>query len=84
MERSETEGSTGEEIALSVPGMTCRHCVRAISRQVLDVAVKVDLTSWTIHVRGTPTLDAVVSAIATAGYEAIPRRRGTATGEQQR
>ena len=74
------------EVVLSVPGMTCRHCVRAISMQLQDVAgvevVEVDLTSRTVRVEGTAQADALLSAIADAGYEAAEvsqraRRRST-------
>ncbi len=61
------------EIVLSVPGMTCRHCVRAVSASVGDVpgvvAVEADATSATVRVRGTAQLDALRSAVADAGHE---------------
>jgi copper chaperone len=75
MERPETEGSAEVENVLSVPAMTCRDCVRAVSGHLLDVAgvvtVQVDLRSRTIRVRGTPQLDAVLKAITDAGYKAV-------------
>ena len=61
------------ELTLSVPGMTCDHCVRAISGSVADVAgvrtVAVDLASKTVRVGGDPDRAAVCAAIAEAGYE---------------
>lgn len=76
-----------QEVVLSVPTMTCRHCVRAISVHVRDVvgviAVEADPTSRTLRVRGTARPDALRSAIAGAGYEAVElsrsvlRQRGT-------
>ncbi|MDQ4068322.1 MAG: heavy-metal-associated domain-containing protein [Actinomycetota bacterium] len=59
--------------------MTCRHCVRAISAQVQDVvgveSVEADVTSRTVRVRGSARPDALRSAIADAGYEAVELRR---------
>ena len=69
------QGPTLEETVFSVPAMTCRHCVRAISAQVRDVtgvvALEADTTTRTMRVRGTADPDAVRSAIAAAGYEAL-------------
>ncbi len=64
-----------EETVLSVPAMTCRHCVRAVSAQLRDVvgvvAVEADPTSTTVRVQGTAPPDVLRYAIADAGYEAI-------------
>lgn len=61
------------ELELLVPGMSCDHCVRAISAEVGDVpgvtAVTVDLTTKIVQVRGTAERTAVCAAIAEAGYE---------------
>ncbi len=58
-----------------MPAMACRHCVRAISAQVRDaegvVALEADTTTRTIRVLGTADPDAVRSAMAAAGYEAL-------------
>ena len=58
----------------SVPAMTCRHCVRAISAQVRDVmgvvALEADTSTRTVRVQGPADRDAVRSAIAAAGHEA--------------
>ena len=75
MEHSNPQGPTPQETVFSVPAMTCRHCVRAISAQVRDVkgvvALQADTTKRTIRVQGTAGPDAVLSAIAAAGYEAL-------------
>ena len=75
MQCSDPDGPAVEDIVLSVPAMTCRHCVPSISAQVRDVvgvvAVEADLTSRTLRVQGTPLPDALRSAIADAGYEAV-------------
>ena len=75
MERSDPRGPTLQETVFCVPAMTCRHCVRAISAQVRDVegvvALEADTTTRTIRVQGAVDPDAVRSAIAAAGYEAV-------------
>ena len=75
MELSDPQGPTLQETVFSVPTMTCRHCVRAISAQVRDVrgvvALEADTTTRTVRVQGSADPDAVRSAIAAAGYEAI-------------
>ncbi len=87
MQRPDSEGPAVEEVVLSVPAMTCRQCVRSISVHVRDVlgvvAVEADPTSRTLRVQGTAPPDALRSAIADAGYEAVElsrsavRERGT-------
>ena len=63
-----------EDMTLAVPGMTCDHCVRAISGSVADVAgvktVAVDLLSKTVRVTGHVERTLICQAIAEAGYEA--------------
>lgn len=58
----------------SVPGMTCDHCVRAISESVGAVdgvaGVDVDLTNRTVSVTGSAADARVRAAIEDAGYEA--------------
>ena len=75
MEHSNRQGPTLQETVFSVPAMACRHCVRAISAQVRDVkgvvALQADTTTRTIRVQGTADPDAVLSAIAAAGHEAL-------------
>ncbi len=75
MELADAQGPALEETVLSVPAMTCRHCVRAVSAQVRDVtgvvAVEADATTRTVRVQGSAQLDALCSAIAAAGYEAV-------------
>jgi copper chaperone len=64
------------ELTLSVPGMTCGHCVRAISGSVADVAgvktVAVDLPSRTVRVTGDVDAALVSDAIADVGYDVVP------------
>jgi copper chaperone CopZ len=58
----------------SVPGMSCQHCVNAITAEVSPVpgveSVAVDLETKTVTVIGTGVDDAAVrAAIDEAGYE---------------
>ena len=64
-----------EEIAYSVPGVSCSHCEQAIASEVGKVpgvdAVEVDLGAKTVAVRGRKLDDATLrAAIAEAGYVA--------------
>ncbi len=75
MELSYPDGPALEETVFSVPAMTCRHCVRAVSAQVGDVTgvvtLEADATTRTVRVQGSAHPDAVCSAIAAVGYEAV-------------
>ncbi|MDA1117269.1 MAG: heavy-metal-associated domain-containing protein [Proteobacteria bacterium] len=67
-------------IELRVEGMTCGHCVSAVTRAVKAVDpeanVRVDLEAGRVHVDGRSSADALGKAIAEAGYPA------SAAGEQ--
>ncbi|CAH0442738.1 heavy-metal-associated domain-containing protein [Ralstonia pseudosolanacearum] len=56
----------------SVEGMSCGHCVAAVTRAVqqIDAAaqVQVDLSSQTVAVRSGAGTDALRQAIEQAGY----------------
>ncbi|MDQ4132232.1 MAG: heavy-metal-associated domain-containing protein [Actinomycetota bacterium] len=75
MELSNPQGPELEETVFSVPAMTCRHCVRAVSAQVRDVtgvvALEADAATGTIRVQGPAEPEALRSAIAAAGHEAV-------------
>ncbi len=62
------------EILLTVPDMSCDHCVRAISSEVSVVSgvetVDVRLDRKTLRVTGTADESAVRAAVVEAGYEA--------------
>ena len=68
--------SSPPALAYRVAGMTCDHCVAAITAEVSTVAgvtaVDVDLAAKLVRVHGS-ALDgaAVVAAIDEAGYEAV-------------
>jgi copper chaperone len=63
-------------IELRVEGMTCGHCVSAVTRAVKTVDpeanVQVDLGTGRVQVDGRSSADAVGKAIAEAGYPASP------------
>jgi copper chaperone len=60
-------------LVLEVRGMSCAHCVTAITSAVSALpgvtGVDVDLTGGTVRVDGTPDATAVAAAIDDAGYE---------------
>ncbi len=62
------------ELTLSVPDISCDHCVRAITGEVSQVpgvrAVDVRIATKTVTVTGTASEGDVRAAIAEAGYEA--------------
>ena len=62
------------ELVLSVPDISCDHCVRAITGEVSCVdgveRVDVQLATKTVRVTGSASEAAVREAIAEAGYEA--------------
>lgn len=63
-------------IALEVRGMSCQHCVDAITRTVSALpgvtAVEVDLEDAAVRVTGTADDAAVAAAIEDAGYDVVP------------
>ncbi len=67
-----------QQQTFSVAGMTCGHCVQAVSGELAKLpgvrAVAVDLEAGTATVDSTDALDpaAVAAAIDEAGYELVP------------
>ena len=61
------------QLSLCVPGISCGHCVAAITDEVGGVtgvvSVAVDLDTKIVTVEGDATRDAVVAAVEEAGYE---------------
>lgn len=60
---------------LSIEGMTCGHCVQAVSKALAKVpgvtrVVEVSLERGEAVVEGSATADALVEAVRAAGYEA--------------
>lgn len=67
-------------LRLPVSGMTCAHCVAAVTRAVRAVPsageVEVDLAHGEVTVQGDPDPEAVRAAIADEGYEASAANLG--------
>ena len=63
-------------IELRVEGMTCGHCVSAVTRAVKAVDpeanVRVDLEAKRVGVEGRSSADALSRVLADAGYPAVP------------
>lgn len=57
----------------SVPGMSCGHCVQAITSALRHVdgraTVDINLEAKTVRVESTKPLEVLATAIKTAGYE---------------
>lgn len=60
-------------LELTVKGMTCNHCVKAVTEAASDVpgvtGVDVDLPTGRVRIEGSPDPAAVRAAIAEEGYE---------------
>jgi len=56
-----------------VEGMTCAHCVRAVTKAIQGIApqaqVEVDLAGKRVRVQGQVDPERALAAIADAGYE---------------
>lgn len=61
-----------------IDGMTCQHCVGSVRREVSALdgvsAAEVDLETRTLTVEGTAADEAIVGAVAEAGYAVAGRR----------
>ena len=62
-------------LTLEVAGMTCAHCVAAVSNAVAAVpgagAVSIDLATGVVRADGHPDEAVVRAAIADEGYEVL-------------
>ena len=62
------------QLVFEVPGMTCDHCVHAVSEELANIEgvtnVEVDLATKRVVVDGTDDVGAVRAAVDEAGYEA--------------
>ena len=60
--------------SLKITGMTCQHCVGAVTRALESVpgvtGVRVDLAGGLARVEGEARPEALVQAVADAGYKA--------------
>lgn len=64
------------EVQFLVPGMTCDHCVNAVSTELSSVpgveTVEVDLETKTVVVSGSQiNPNDLIAAVDEAGYEAV-------------
>ena len=62
-------------IELEIQGMTCMHCVKAVTEALSGVpgvtkVQDVNLEKGTAAVEGSPAPDALVAAVKEAGYQA--------------
>ncbi len=65
-------------LTLTISGMTCAHCVRAVTTTLKSVPGVTAVTSVSLErgeavVEGSPDLAALVSALHDEGFEARPR-----------
>jgi copper chaperone len=65
-------------IELEIQGMSCMHCVKAVTDALRSVpgvegTPEVRLEDATASVQGTPDAVAVVAAVSAAGYQARVR-----------
>ena len=71
-------------LELNVNGMTCGHCVRAVTQAVKTVdpeaQVHVDLGAKRVSVEGRISADEVIRALDAAGYPAVPAREAAPAG----
>lgn len=62
---------------LKVEGMSCNHCVNAVTKsvQAVDPAAKVDvdLASQTVRVNSSASMEQVAAAVDDAGYPVLSR-----------
>ena len=66
----------GQTVVYTVPGMTCDHCVHAVTAELRALAgvagVEVDLATKVVTVSGEGLVDATLrAAIEDAGYQAL-------------
>ncbi|OGB20725.1 MAG: copper-binding protein [Burkholderiales bacterium RIFCSPLOWO2_02_FULL_57_36] len=63
---------------LQVEGMTCNHCVAAVTKSVKEIddgaKVDVDLATHKVRVDSKASIDDIKSAVADAGYEVASSR----------
>jgi copper chaperone len=63
-------------IELTLPTMTCGHCVKAVTEAVqrLDSAatVEIDLAQHRVRIESSQAAQGFKTALAEAGYEAVP------------
>jgi copper chaperone len=62
-------------IEMKVEGMSCQHCVKAVTQAVQDVdqnaSVKIELAEGRVSVESHSPRDALAAAIEDAGYSVV-------------
>ncbi len=62
--------------SFQVSGMTCNHCVRAVTQSIHEVdpaaVVRIDLPTGRVEVDTQAAPTTIATAITEAGYEATP------------
>ena len=62
-------------IEMKVEGMSCQHCVKAVTQAVQDVgqnaSVKIELADGRVSVESHSPRDALAAAIEDAGYSVV-------------
>lgn len=75
-------------IELQVEGMSCQHCVAAVTNAIREhdeaAQVQVDLASGRVVVESTQTADALKAAIDEAGYTVKSLTGGAASSDALR
>lgn len=58
-------------MTLTIPNMTCNHCVRTITMALMKehIVASIDLASQTLTVSDTENKEKVVDVITKAGYK---------------
>lgn len=69
---------------LEITGMTCDHCVRAVTEALLSVPgvteAQVTLKPGQALVKGSVATDDLVAAVSAEGYRAKPQPSAASTG----
>lgn len=67
--------TTPTEHSIKVKGMTCAHCVRAVTKAIQEqdkqATVEIDLATGNTLVRSSLPREAVVAAISDEGYQVL-------------
>ncbi len=67
--------STPQELVFQVKGMSCGHCVRAVTKSLQQrdpqAQVEVDLPTGRVTIRSTLSREAAAAAIDEEGYEIL-------------
>jgi copper chaperone CopZ len=75
-------------LELSVTGMTCGHCVRAVTDAVKaldpEAEVQVDLGSKRVRVEGRSSAVALIGALGAAGYPARAAEKASLASEARK